>query len=84
MAGLGWGCSGVDQCQGNRCKSQSNRMKETDNVINAQIAALQLPTLKVWFETTAKPEQIEWFSLLGPITRLSVFPREFVSQRRYL
>lgn len=38
-----------------------------------------MPSLKVWFEESAKPEQIEWFSLLGPITRLSVFPREFVS-----
>jgi hypothetical protein len=80
MEGLGWRCSGIDRCQGNCCKGQFDGIKETDGTINGRIGVLQLPTLKVWFETTAKPEQIEWFSLLGPITRLSVFPREFVSR----
>jgi ubiquitin conjugation factor E4 B len=35
--------------------------------------------LAVFFLASANPEQIEWFSLLGPLTRLSVFPREWVS-----
>lgn len=42
------------------------------------IAAL-VPKLAVFFLASASPEQIEWFSLLGPLTRLSVFPREWVS-----
>lgn len=40
---------------------------------------MQIPKLSVWYLATAGPEQIEWMSLLGPLTRLSVFPRDFVS-----
>lgn len=38
-----------------------------------------LPRLGVWFQVSAKAHEIEWFSLLGPLTRLNVFPREFPS-----
>lgn len=42
------------------------------------IAAL-LPTLPVWVAPNVTAPKIEWQSLLGPLTRLSVFSREFVS-----
>ncbi|KAJ9110282.1 hypothetical protein QFC19_001685 [Naganishia cerealis] len=42
------------------------------------IAAL-VPKLAVFYLASASPDQIEWFSLLGPLTRLSVFPREWPS-----
>ncbi|CDZ97514.1 Ubiquitin fusion degradation protein-2 [Phaffia rhodozyma] len=41
-----------------------------------ELAAL-LPTLPIWLLETASAPQIEFMSLLGPLTRLSVFPREF-------
>ncbi|KAJ9117556.1 hypothetical protein QFC22_004406 [Naganishia vaughanmartiniae] len=41
--------------------------------------AAMVPNLAVFFLANASPEQIEWFSLLGPLTRLSVFPREWPS-----
>ncbi|WVQ80243.1 hypothetical protein IAT38_002348 [Cryptococcus sp. DSM 104549] len=40
------------------------------------IAAL-LPTLPVWVAPNVVAPKLEWQSLLGPLTRLSVFPREF-------
>lgn len=39
--------------------------------------AAMIPKLSVWYLSSAPPEQIEWMSLLGPLTRLSVFPRDF-------
>ncbi|WOO81182.1 Ubiquitin conjugation factor E4 [Vanrija pseudolonga] len=40
------------------------------------IAAL-LPSLPVWVAPSVTAAKVEWQSLLGPLTRLSVFPREF-------
>ncbi|KAK4689997.1 ubiquitin conjugation factor E4 B, partial [Tremellales sp. Uapishka_1] len=40
------------------------------------IAAL-FPTLSVWVAPNVTAPKIEWQSLLGPLTRLSVYPREF-------
>ncbi|KLT45417.1 hypothetical protein CC85DRAFT_282483 [Cutaneotrichosporon oleaginosum] len=40
------------------------------------IAAL-LPSLPVWVAPNVQGSTLEWKSLLGPLTRLSVFPREF-------
>lgn len=40
------------------------------------IAAL-FPSLPVWLAPNVTGNTIEWKSLLGPLTRLSVFPREF-------
>ncbi|KAK8864525.1 hypothetical protein IAR55_001775 [Kwoniella newhampshirensis] len=41
------------------------------------IAAL-LPSLGVWVAPNVTAPKLEWQSLLGPLTRLSVFPREFI------
>jgi ubiquitin conjugation factor E4 B len=41
----------------------------------------QLPQLAVWMAPNATAARLEWQSLLGPLTRLSVFPREFVRSR---
>jgi ubiquitin conjugation factor E4 B len=43
------------------------------------IADMQLPTLPVWVAPGVDAPKLEWQSLLGPLTRLSVYPREFVS-----
>nr|XP_019011039.1 ubiquitin-conjugation factor E4 B [Kwoniella pini CBS 10737]OCF49820.1 ubiquitin-conjugation factor E4 B [Kwoniella pini CBS 10737] len=40
------------------------------------IAAI-LPTLTIWVAPDVTAPKLEWQSLLGPLTRLSVFPREF-------
>ncbi|OCF74479.1 ubiquitin-conjugation factor E4 B [Kwoniella mangroviensis CBS 8886] len=40
------------------------------------IAAL-LPTLPIWVAPGVTAPKLEWQSLLGPLTRLNVFPREF-------
>lgn len=40
------------------------------------IAAL-LPTLPIWVAPNVSAAKLEWQSLLGPLTRLSVYPREF-------
>nr|ODN80157.1 ubiquitin-conjugation factor E4 B [Cryptococcus depauperatus CBS 7841] len=40
------------------------------------IAAL-LPTLSIWIAPNVTTPKLEWQSLLGPLTRLNVFPREF-------
>nr|KIR85337.1 ubiquitin-conjugation factor E4 B [Cryptococcus tetragattii IND107] len=40
------------------------------------IAAL-LPTLPIWVAPNVTAPKLEWQSLLGPLTRLNVFPREF-------
>ncbi|OCF33004.1 ubiquitin-conjugation factor E4 B [Kwoniella heveanensis BCC8398] len=40
------------------------------------IAAL-LPTLPVWVAPDVTAPKLEWQSLLGPLSRLSVYPREF-------
>nr|XP_018262826.1 ubiquitin-conjugation factor E4 B [Kwoniella dejecticola CBS 10117]OBR84984.1 ubiquitin-conjugation factor E4 B [Kwoniella dejecticola CBS 10117] len=40
------------------------------------IAAI-LPTLPIWLAPDVNASKLEWQSLLGPLTRLSVFPREF-------
>lgn len=42
--------------------------------------AQQLPSLPVWVAPSVTAAKVEWQSLLGPLTRLSVFPREFVSR----
>ncbi|WWC62119.1 uncharacterized protein I303_104710 [Kwoniella dejecticola CBS 10117] len=39
--------------------------------------ALLLPTLPIWLAPDVNASKLEWQSLLGPLTRLSVFPREF-------
>lgn len=49
-------------------------------VKNKAIAAL-LPSLPIWVAPGVTASKIEWQSLLGPLTRLSVFSREFVSLR---
>lgn len=36
-----------------------------------------LPTLGIWVAPNVDAPKIEWQSLLGPLTRLSVYPREF-------
>ncbi|RXK40337.1 ubiquitin-conjugation factor E4 B, partial [Tremella mesenterica] len=36
-----------------------------------------LPSLSIWMASGVTPEKVEWQSLLGPLTRLSVYPREF-------
>ncbi|WWC70131.1 uncharacterized protein I206_104078 [Kwoniella pini CBS 10737] len=36
-----------------------------------------LPTLTIWVAPDVTAPKLEWQSLLGPLTRLSVFPREF-------
>ena len=48
--------------------------------------AAQFPRLSVWFDKAALPHQIEWLSLLGPLTRLSVFPKDFpsITQKYFL
>ncbi|CAD6576435.1 MAG: hypothetical protein TREMPRED_001677 [Tremellales sp. Tagirdzhanova-0007] len=40
------------------------------------IAAL-FPTLSIWVAPNVDASKFEWQSLLGPLTRLSVYPREF-------
>lgn len=39
----------------------------------------QLPTLKIWVAPNVTAPLLEYQSLLGPLTRLSVYPREFAS-----
>lgn len=41
----------------------------------------QLPSLGVWLAPNADAPRAEWQSLLGPLARLSVYPREFVRYR---
>jgi ubiquitin conjugation factor E4 B len=48
-------------------------------LVSVKGIAQLVPSLAVFFLASAAPEQVEWFSLLGPLTRLSVFPREWVS-----
>jgi ubiquitin conjugation factor E4 B len=43
-----------------------------------QIAA-EMPSLGVWVAQGVTAPKIEYQSILGPLTRLSVYPREFVS-----
>ncbi|WVR06922.1 hypothetical protein IAU60_003958 [Kwoniella sp. DSM 27419] len=38
-----------------------------------------LPTLPIWIAPDVTAPKLEWQSLLGPLIRLSVFPREFSS-----
>jgi len=42
-------------------------------------ADTQFPSLPIWVAPGVTAPKIEWQSLLGPLTRLSVFSREFVS-----
>ncbi|GHJ85049.1 hypothetical protein NliqN6_1451 [Naganishia liquefaciens] len=48
-------------------------------LVSVKGIAQLVPSLAVFFLASAAPEQVEWFSLLGPLTRLSVFPREWPS-----
>ena len=41
-------------------------------------ALLQLPTLSIWVAPEVNAPKMEWQSLLGPLVRLNVYPREFV------
>jgi ubiquitin conjugation factor E4 B len=43
---------------------------------------LQLPSLSIWMAPGVTAPKMEWQSLLGPLTRLSVYPREFASRPR--
>jgi ubiquitin conjugation factor E4 B len=45
-----------------------------------QLKQTQLPTLPIWVAPGVTAPKVEWQSLLGPLSRLSVFPREFVSR----
>ncbi|WRT66506.1 uncharacterized protein IL334_003465 [Kwoniella shivajii] len=47
--------------------------------LGAVALLVQLPTLPIWVAPGVTAPKLEWQSLLGPLTRLSVFPREFVS-----
>ncbi|ODO06452.1 ubiquitin-conjugation factor E4 B [Cryptococcus wingfieldii CBS 7118] len=48
-------------------------------LVQVKAVAGLLPSLPIWVAPNVVAPKLEWQSLLGPLTRLSVFPREFTS-----
>ncbi|ODN80543.1 hypothetical protein, variant 2 [Cryptococcus amylolentus CBS 6039] len=46
-------------------------------LVQVKAVAGLLPSLPIWVAPNVVAPKLEWQSLLGPLTRLSVFPREF-------